>query len=115
MVLATVCAGAAGTMVIAFLTDFVNDVCPEGSGTLATSVMVSGGFAGASLTPAILSLIARVTGDATATAPFVPLAVVCGFVAVLLLVALGCLGSDRYQSDNCPSNLQDTAMQCGQN
>ncbi len=88
MVLATVCAGAAGTMVIAFLTDFVNDVCPEGSGTLSTSVMVSGGFAGASLTPAILSAIASVTGDASATGPFLPLACVCAVLAVLLLFVL---------------------------
>ncbi|MDO4798693.1 MAG: hypothetical protein Q4A01_11825 [Coriobacteriales bacterium] len=102
MVLATVCAGAAGTMVIAFLTDFVNDVCPEGSGTLATSVMVSGGFAGASLTPAILSAIAFATGDASATGPFMPLACVCAVLAVVLLIVLR---EEKWQStqitDNC--------------
>ena len=88
MLLSALLAGAAGTMVIAFLTDFVGDVCPEGSNTLATSVMVSGGFAGASVTPTILAWIASLMGDASATAPFVPLALVCVAVAVLLAVIL---------------------------
>ncbi|MBR3325933.1 MAG: MFS transporter [Atopobiaceae bacterium] len=88
MLVSALLAGAAGTTVIAFLTDFVGDVCPAGSNTLATSVMVSGGFAGASVTPAILSLIGDVVGDASATGPFIPLAFVCIAVAVLLVVVL---------------------------
>ncbi|MBR1830620.1 MAG: hypothetical protein IJ781_14180, partial [Atopobiaceae bacterium] len=88
MLVSALLAGAAGTLVIAFLTDFVGDVCPAGSNTLATSVMVSGGFAGASVTPAILSWIGDVVGDASATGPFIPLAIVCMAVAVLLVVVL---------------------------
>lgn len=88
MLVSALLAGAAGTLVIAFLTDFVGDVCPAGSNTLATSVMVSGGFAGASVTPAVLSWVGDVVGDASATGPFIPLAFVCIAVAVLLVVVL---------------------------
>lgn len=88
MLVASALAGASGTMVIAFLTDFVGDVCPEGSNTIATSVMVSGGFAGASVTPAILAWIGRLTGDVSATAPYLPLACACMAVAVLLVFVL---------------------------
>ena len=88
MLVSALLAGASGTMVIAFLTDFVGDVCPAGSNTLATSVMVSGGFAGASVTPAVLSWVGDVVDDASATGPFIPLAFVCMAVAALLWVVL---------------------------
>ena len=88
MFAAGVLCGLAYPLFISYVMNHVNEIAPESSVMVCTSLCISSGFLAAFFSPYILAFVGNVVGQAAA-APFVPYAIMLAGIAVLCFFLYG--------------------------